>query len=116
MSDPKRGEIWLTRFDPSVGAEIQKLRPAAVISLDVIGRLPLRIVVPITDWKPRYTGFVWMVRLSAIVKNGLLKDSVADCFQVKSVSTDRLVRRLGTLAPEELEAMTAGIAMCIGYS
>jgi len=49
---PKRGEIWLVRFDPSIGAEIRKLRPAVVLSLDKIGRLPLRIVVPVTDWRP----------------------------------------------------------------
>jgi mRNA interferase MazF len=49
---PSRGEVWDIRFDPSVGAEIQKIRPAVVISLDSIGRLPLRIVVPITEWKP----------------------------------------------------------------
>ena len=48
---PLRGEIWLVQFDPSVGAEIRKLRPAVVISLDAIGRLPLRIVVPLTDWQ-----------------------------------------------------------------
>ena len=38
---PRRGEIWLVDFDPAVGAEIQKVRPAVVISLDAIGRLPL---------------------------------------------------------------------------
>src|SRR5579864_3093026 len=48
---PKRGEIWLNDFDPAVGAEIQKIRPAVVISMDNIGRLPLRMVVPVTDWK-----------------------------------------------------------------
>ena len=39
---PSRGEVWLVDFDPAVGAEIQKVRPALVISLDSIGRLPLR--------------------------------------------------------------------------
>jgi mRNA interferase MazF len=46
---PKRGEIWLVDFDPAMSAEIRKVRPAVVVSLDAIGRLPLRIVVPITD-------------------------------------------------------------------
>ena len=48
---PKRGEIWLIDFDPALGAEIQKIRPAVIISMDTIGRLPLRMVVPVTDWK-----------------------------------------------------------------
>lgn len=72
---PKRGEIWLVDFDPSVGAEIQKIRPALVISLDTIGRLPLRMVVPITDWKSTYTQLPWFVGIPAISDNGLSKDS-----------------------------------------
>ena len=45
----QRGEIWTVRFDPSEGAEIRKVRPAVVISVDTVGLLPLRIVVPLTD-------------------------------------------------------------------
>ena len=51
---PQRGEIWTVRFDPSVGAEIRKSRPAVVCSVDSIGRLPLRVVVPLTDWQPSF--------------------------------------------------------------
>ena len=49
---PKRGEVWAVNFDPAVGAEIGKARPAVVIGVESIGRLPLQLVVPITDWKP----------------------------------------------------------------
>lgn len=49
-STPSRGEIWNLRFDPSEGAEITKIRPAVVISIPAIGRLPLRIVAPVTEW------------------------------------------------------------------
>ena len=75
---PKRGEIWRIRFDPSVGAEIQKVRPALVVNLNSIGRLPLRIVVPVTDWKPDYAYVSWFVFLPMTSENGLLKDSGAD--------------------------------------
>lgn len=51
MPRPLRGEVWTVRFDPAEGAEIQKIRPAVVLGMDSIGRLPLKIVVPITDWK-----------------------------------------------------------------
>ncbi len=37
---PKRGDVWLIDFDPSVGAEIRKLRPAVVINVDTVGLLP----------------------------------------------------------------------------
>src|SRR5438876_431384 len=62
---PKRGEIWMIDFDPSVGAEIQKIRPAVVISVDTVGKLPLRMVVPVTDWKPQYANYPWFVELPA---------------------------------------------------
>src|SRR5438132_7843610 len=94
---PKRGEIWLVDFDPVIGAEIRKVRPALVISMDTIGRLPLRMVVPITDWKPQYANFPWFVDLPASPTNGLAKDSGADAFQTKSVSQSRFVRLLGAV-------------------
>jgi mRNA interferase MazF len=67
---PSRGEVWLVDFDPAVGAEIQKIRPALVISVDAIGRLPLRMVVPLTDWKPQYAHFPWFVLIPADANNG----------------------------------------------
>src|SRR5271166_1571396 len=86
---PKRGEVWLVRFDPSAGAEIRKIRPAVVVNLHAIGRLPLRIVVPVTDWKSDFGNLSWFVFLPAASENGLSKDSGADAFQVKSVSETR---------------------------
>jgi mRNA interferase MazF len=73
---PRRGEIWVVRFDPAVGAEIRKLRPAVVASVDSIGRLPLRIVVPITDWQPTFASLPWFVFIPASPASGLAKDSV----------------------------------------
>jgi mRNA interferase MazF len=111
---PRRGEIWLVDFDPAVGAEIRKVRPAVVISMDTIGRLPLRIVVPITDWKPQYVSYPWIVELPASSTNGLAKDSGADAFQTKSVSQSRFVRRLGQVTVAQLDDIASAIALCIG--
>ena len=46
-----RGEIWLLNLDPTVGAEIQKTRPGIIVSDNSIGILPLKVIVPVTDWK-----------------------------------------------------------------
>ncbi len=100
---PKRGEVWLVRFDPSAGAEIRKLRPAVVVNLDAIGRLPLRIVVPVTDWKSDFGNLSWFVFLPAASENGLSKDSGADAFQVKSVSETRFVRKLGEVTDAQID-------------
>src|SRR5207248_1204545 len=111
---PRRGEIWLVDFDPAVGAEIHKVRPAVVISMDTIGRLPLRIVVPITDWKPQYVNFPWFVELPVSSTNGLAKDSGADAFQTKSVSQHRFVRPLGQVTVDQLDDIASAIALCVG--
>jgi mRNA interferase MazF len=111
-----RGEIWLINLDPTLGAEIQKTRPAVIISSDAVGILPLRIVVPLTDWKERYQSAEWMVYVAPDAGNHLAKPSAADTFQVRSVSTTRFVRQIGTLAEVDLKAITQAVALVIEYT
>ena len=61
--NPRRGEVWDVDFDPTVGAEIQKIRPAVVVSIDGIGRLPIKLVAPITSWKTKFLGNIWLVNV-----------------------------------------------------
>ena len=61
---PLRGEVWRIRFDPAEGDEIKKVRTAVVIRENAIGRLRLKIVVPITEWKARYASYPWFVYLT----------------------------------------------------
>jgi mRNA interferase MazF len=114
MPRPKRGEVWNVRFDPAVGAEIQKIRSAVVLSMDSIGRLPLKIVVPITDWKPTFANFAWFIHLPATPDNGLTTDSGADAFQVKSLSETRFLDKLGELTPSQVDDIAAALAACVG--
>jgi len=111
---PRRGEVWLVDFDPAVGSEIRKVRPALVVSLDAIGRLPLRLVVPITDWKPQYASYPWFTFIAVDATNGLIKDSGADAFQTKSLATSRFVDLLGVVSEAQLESVASAIAMCVG--
>src|SRR5438876_5836611 len=106
---PKRGEIWQVDFDPSVGAAIHQVRPAVVMTVTGIGRLPLQIVFPLTDWKPHYAKASWFVHLPASAANGLSKDSGADAFQVKSLSNGRFVQRLGVVTDTQLNAIASAI-------
>jgi mRNA interferase MazF len=59
----RRSEVWLINLDPTVGPEIRKTRPAVIVNDDAIGILPLKVIVPITEWKERYAVALWMVRL-----------------------------------------------------
>ncbi|MBX3035413.1 MAG: type II toxin-antitoxin system PemK/MazF family toxin [Anaerolineales bacterium] len=95
----KRGEIWLVNLDPTIGSEIKKTRPAIIVSSDLVGILPLKVVVPLTDWKDRYSSAAWMVRLEPDKQNGLKKNSAADALQIRSVSEKRLVKKVGFLTP-----------------
>lgn len=115
MTIPTRGEVWDVRFDPSVGSEIQKVRPAVVVSVAEVGRLPLRIVVPITDWNPRYARYPWIVNIRTTPLSGLSKDSGADAFQVKSVSLSRFIRKRGELTSEQMDEIAAAVVLCVGY-
>lgn len=91
----KQSEIWLIDLDPTKGAEIQKKRPAIIVNDDALGKLPLKVIVPITDWKDPYSRAPWMVQLTPNTQNGLSKESAADCFQVRSLSQERLIKKLG---------------------
>jgi mRNA interferase MazF len=91
-----------------------KTRPAVVVNPPSIGRLPLRIVVPVTGWDPRYATVPWLIHLKPTQKNGLSKESAADCFQVKSVSVRRFVDKIGHLRAAETEEISAAIALCVG--
>jgi mRNA interferase MazF len=114
MMTPTRGEVWRVRFDPAEGDEIKKVRTAVVISEDAIGRLRLKIVVPITGWNPAFARHAWFIRLTPTPNNGLTKESAADGFQVKSVSETRFLDRLGELTAAELDRIAKAIAICVG--
>ncbi len=94
----KQGEIWLINLEPTIGAEIRKIRPAIVVNDNNLGKLPLKIIVPLTDWKDRYNVATWMVKINPDAKNGLEKESTADYFQVRSLSQNRFVKRLGLVS------------------
>ncbi len=98
----KQAEIWLINLDPTIGSEIAKSRPCVVISHDEIGILPLKTVVPLTDWKARYKEYPWMVRLDPDSRNGLAKPSAVDTFQIKNISERRFVKRLGAVTKAQL--------------
>ena len=109
----RRGEVWLINLSPTVGAEIKKTRPAAIVNDDAIGILPLKVIDPITEWKDRYALAPWMVLLEPTAKNGLDKPSAADAFQVRSVAQERFVQRLGKLSNPAMQEITRALAIVL---
>ncbi|MGK7901445.1 MAG: type II toxin-antitoxin system PemK/MazF family toxin [Hormoscilla sp.] len=107
----RRGEVWLVTLDPTVGSEMGKTRPAVIVSKDAVGILPLKIIVPMTEWQEYFAELEWMVRVEPSRSNGLNKLSAADAFQLNSVSTERLIRQLGTVDETEMQAITLALAL-----
>jgi len=103
-------EIWLINLDPTVGAEIQKTRPAIIVNDNAVGKLPLKIIVPITDWKDRYEIAPWMVKIEANSTTKLTKASAADCFQIRCVSENRFVKHIGSIEDAEGEKIRTALA------
>lgn len=105
----KQGELWLINLDPTIGAEIKKTRPAVVINSDAMGKLPLRVIVPVTEWKQHYTLVPWMINIPPEDTTGLSKESSADCFQVRPVSQIRFAKKIGTVDQGILEKIKEGM-------
>lgn len=112
---PKRGEIWLVDFDPTVGSEIQKTRPCAVIGVEPYIRSQMTIAAPITDWKAKYSKWFWMINIKKDDASGLDKQSAADASQVRAMSTMRFIHQLGRLSNLQLEETVAAVVLCIGF-
>jgi mRNA interferase MazF len=110
---PRRGDVFLVSFDPTVGAEIQKSRPALVIQNDIANRhSPITIVAAISSRidDGLYPSDV-VVRAR---EGGLAKDSVVLLNQIRSIDKRRLVRRLGRLASSTMTAVDRALAISVG--
>jgi len=112
---PRKGEIWIVGFDPTIGSEMKKPRPAVVVNEKHMGRESLRIVVPVTEWQAHHDSCRWMFLLPMTEKTGLTKQSGADASQLKSVSVERFHKRIGSVTAFELKEILAAIVVCIGY-
>lgn len=93
---PKQGEIWLFDPDPVKGNEVgKKVRPALVISSNLLndGSSGLVIVLPITSKDKKIPTHIKIES----PEGGVNRESFAMCEQIRSISKDRLVKRLGTV-------------------
>ena len=106
----------MVAFDPTIGAEIRKTRPAVVVSSDGVGRLPVKLVAPVTEWKDAFIDSVWLVRIDSDSQNGLTKLSAVDVLQLRGMDTRRFVSRLGRVSDERMDEITSAIAIVVEHS
>lgn len=87
-----------------------------VISSNSVGRLPIKLVTPITGWKNRFESAIWMVHLVPTPHNGLTKESTADTLQLRGLDTQRFIKRMGKLSADSMEEIAAAIAAVVEYA
>ncbi|MEK7083910.1 MAG: type II toxin-antitoxin system PemK/MazF family toxin [Patescibacteria group bacterium] len=110
---PKRGDIYLVNFDPTVGSEIKKTRPAIILQNDIGNRYsPITIVAAITS---RVEDRIYPTEvLLRHGKSGLSKDSLILLNQIRSIDKQRLVRKIGRIDTETLRKVHAAIQISLG--
>ena len=105
---PRRGEVWLVAFDPSVGGEVRKTRPAIVLSNDEANNVLNRVqVVPVSS-----SVTVLYPAEAYVLLNGRRRKAMAD--QITTVSVLRLRRRMGLLSPSDIEAVESVVRLQLG--
>lgn len=106
----RRGEVWWVEFDPSVGTEIRKTRPAVIVSNDAANRNLARVVVvPITSNTGRlYPG-------EAVMSvDGQSSKAMAD--QIMAADKARLKSQLGTVSKADMQAVEDAIRVHLGLA
>lgn len=104
----KRGEVWWVNFEPSVGGEIRKERPALIISNDVANRYLNRVqVVPLTSNVERlYPSEAY------VTVGGQRSKALAD--QLTTASKARLRRKVGRISEDDLKRVEAAVKVQLG--
>ena len=105
---PRRGEVWWVSFDRSLGGEIQKTRPAVILSNDPANTALNRvIVVPVTSQVAKvYPGE------ALVTLNGEQRKVMAD--QIMTASKQRLSSKLGSLSRSDMTALENAVLLQLG--
>lgn len=113
VANPKRGEVYLVNFDPTVGAEIRKTRPAVVIQNNIGNRYSaITIVAAITS---KFDDRLYPTEVPVTPPEGGLEvQSVVALNQIRSIDLQRLAARLGTLKPETMERVDRALKISVG--
>ena len=113
LAQPKRGDLYLVNFDPTVGSEIRKTRPAIVLQNDIANRHSSITIVAAISSQFDEQLYPTEVLIKAN-EGGLMVDSVALLNQIRSVDKQRLVKRLGTVKQDTMDRVDQALQLSLG--
>lgn len=104
----KRGEVWWVNFEPSIGGEIQKTRPAVIVSNNAFNKVSNRVqVVPVTS------NITNLYPCEAYITiNNETRKAMAD--QIATISKLRLIKKIGIVSGEDMDGIEKVIQIQLG--
>ncbi len=110
MTPFQRGQLWLVNFDPSVGHEYQKIRPALVIQQNrYIPLSNLLTVIPLSSQTTKSVAIDLLIPKDA--QNRLMKDSLVKTYQISSFDKSRFIKYIGHLNPTQMNQVDMQIQL-----
>ena len=114
VADLRRGEIYLCSFEPTVGHEIKKTRPALVVQNDVGNRYSLLTIVAAITSTVSPVPYPVEVVIDPTAANGLAVRSSIRLDQIRTVDRQRLVRRLGVVDSSTITQVDEALKISLG--
>ena len=102
-------EIWYVNFDPSLGNEIKKIRPAVIIDDDYLASKSMRLIIPLTTWKSKFDLLPWLIKIQPNTTNGLANISGFNIQQARYSSTNRFQNKIGIIDDVTLITVQKGL-------
>lgn len=109
----KTGDIYWVNLDPTRGDEIKKKRPVVVLNSGHQKHLKLAIVVPITSWSSYWETNPFFVPVLPNANTGLEIKSAIDCFQIRAISHERFVEKIGTISNATIQLVKKSLALIL---
>jgi mRNA interferase MazF len=112
---PIRGEIYIANFDPTMGSEINKTRPALILQNDIANHYsPVTIVAAISSHADN-TVYPTEVLINP-PEGGLSEESVIVLNQIRTIDKRRLVKKIGGLSLDSMEKVNKAIEISLGLA
>lgn len=112
-----RGDVYRANLNPTIDSEQSGNRPVIIVSRNGINRSsPVVIIVPITKYTKNKKIYPSHHLIKADNNNGLSKDSIAKCEQIRAIAKSRLAEKRGSLKQEDIAKIDEALKIVLALS